>query len=158
AGGSATVTLVAHTSSAIAQNSTLTDTANVSSSTADANAANNTATFQTTFTTQADLVTTKTDTPDPVTAGQNITYTVSVTNTGPVGPVTAGTDVTYTIVTTNNGPSDAQNVATSDVLPAGTSLVSFTQNSGPGNGGTLPVGQSETFTLVVHVLSSDANG
>src|SRR5205085_5787335 len=53
---------------------------------------------------------------------------------------------------------DAQNTITSDMVPAGTTFVSFTQNSGPANGGTLPAGGTETFTLVVHANPNDANG
>src|SRR5207248_196508 len=57
----------------------------------------------------ADLAVTKTDTPDPV---------------------TAGTDLTYTVTLTNNGPSDAQGVVLSDVVPAGTTFVSATAPAG----------------------------
>ncbi len=81
---------------------------------------------------------------------------VVVTQTGPA-TVTAGTDATYTITTTNNGSSDALGVTTSDAAPVGTTFVSFVQNTGPANGGTLAAGESETFTLVVLVNSSDAN-
>ena len=50
----------------------------------------------------ADLSVTKTDSPDPVIAGNNITYTITVTN---------------------NGPSDAQAVTFADAVPAGTTLM-----------------------------------
>jgi uncharacterized repeat protein (TIGR01451 family) len=47
---------------------------------------------------QADLTLSKSDSPDPVTAGQTLTYTLSITN---------------------NGPSDATGVVITDTLPAG---------------------------------------
>jgi uncharacterized repeat protein (TIGR01451 family) len=52
----------------------------------------------------ADLAVTMTDSPDPVTAGQNLAYTITVTN---------------------NGPSAAATASWSDTLPAGTSFVSL---------------------------------
>src|SRR5206468_3637004 len=95
---------------------------------------------------QADLAVTKVDTPDPV---------------------TAGTDLTYTITVTNNGPQDAQSVSLNETVPGGTSFVSFTPaagwscnavspGAGPGTGiactfATLANGASAVFTLVVHV-------
>ncbi|HYJ84727.1 MAG TPA: Ig-like domain-containing protein, partial [Pyrinomonadaceae bacterium] len=48
-----------------------------------------------------------------------------------VDPVTAGTNITYTITLTNNGPSDAQTVTLTDAVPANTTFVSFTQDTGP---------------------------
>jgi uncharacterized repeat protein (TIGR01451 family) len=50
----------------------------------------------------ADLAITKIDSPDPVIAGQNLTHTITVTNTG---------------------PSDATSVALTDVLPVGVTFV-----------------------------------
>ncbi|HEX8288380.1 MAG TPA: DUF11 domain-containing protein, partial [Pyrinomonadaceae bacterium] len=57
-----------------------------------------------TYPAQADLSITKTDSPDPVTAGNQITYTVTVTN---------------------NGPSVASNVSLTDSIPAGTTFSNF---------------------------------
>jgi uncharacterized repeat protein (TIGR01451 family) len=81
---------------------------------------------------EADLAITKSDSPDPVLAGQNITYTISVVN---------------------NGPSDAQNTEVSDVLPAGLSLVSATPSQGTWSSplwsiGTLLSGETATLVLV----------
>src|SRR5438552_3075581 len=61
---------------------TITNTATVSSSTNDANTGNNTATETTTVTASAELSITKSDSPDPVTAGGTLTYTLSVSNEG----------------------------------------------------------------------------
>src|SRR5258708_12636612 len=91
-------------------NSTVeTDTAIVSSTTTDSNAANNTATFNTTVSTSADLAITKT------------------------GPATAfaGTNITYTLSVTNNGPSNALNVMVTDTLPAAQTFVPPTTRARP---------------------------
>ncbi|PYN02660.1 MAG: hypothetical protein DME07_09285, partial [Candidatus Rokuibacteriota bacterium] len=62
---------------------TITNTASVSSSTSDPDSSNNTATASTTVIASADLSITKTDAPDPVTAGAALTYTLTVSNAGP---------------------------------------------------------------------------
>jgi uncharacterized repeat protein (TIGR01451 family) len=101
----------------------------------------------------ADLSVTKADSPDPVIRGNNITYTVIVTN---------------------NGPSSATNVSLSDAVPTNTNFVS---NSGaPGwsctnpptkGAGTgtitcttpgLTSGASATFTIVVEVKPGTRDG
>jgi uncharacterized repeat protein (TIGR01451 family) len=84
----------------------LTNTASVASNVVDPNGANNTATVTTTVNRSADLVVTKSDSPDPVAAGQALTYTIEVTNTG---------------------PSDAPGVILTDTLPAGATF-SFVEN------------------------------
>src|SRR5207247_615195 len=63
--------------------STITNTASVSSSTSDPDSSNNTATASTTVIASADLSITKTDAPDPVAAGADLTYTLTVSNAGP---------------------------------------------------------------------------
>jgi len=97
----------------------------------------------------ADLSVTKTDSPDPVPAGGNFTYTITVANAG---------------------PSDSTNVVFSDSMPAGTTLISFGQVSGPAAGcssrssgfdctiATLPSGQSAVFTLVARADASLPHG
>jgi uncharacterized repeat protein (TIGR01451 family) len=136
ASASTTITIVAMVSPSVPSGSMLTNTATVSSSTTDPTSADNTATFNTTVSTSAD---------------------VAITKTGP-STVTAGVNVTYSITTTNNGPSDAQGVTTSDTLPGNTTQVSFVQNTGPTNGGPLPAGGQQTFTLVLTVNANAPNG
>lgn len=87
------------------------------------------------------LTITKTDTPDPVAVGANLTYTILVTNTG---------------------PSTATNVSITDTLPAGLTFVSATESTGTGTAGeaggvvtatvpTLNVSDSVTVTIVATV-------
>ena len=88
---------------------TITNNASVVTATADPNAANDTASEDTTITTSANLGITKTDSADPVTAGAALTYTVSVTNAG---------------------PSDAASVVITDLLPAEVTFVTVHAGSG----------------------------
>jgi uncharacterized repeat protein (TIGR01451 family) len=95
----------------------------------------------------ADLAITKTDSPDPVIAGNDLTYTVTVSN---------------------NGPDTATSVTVSDNLPAETTFVSCSSTGGGVCGGsgnnrtvTFPLltsGQSETITFVANVSCSVADG
>jgi large repetitive protein len=136
-GATVTVAVVTLVSTAVANGTVLTNTATGTASTADPDAANNAATANTTVTTSAD---------------------VSVKKTGPT-TVTAGNDLTYSISATNHGPSDAQAVTVTDVLPSSTTFVSATPSAGSCVGtstvtcalGTLADGASATVTLVVHV-------
>jgi uncharacterized repeat protein (TIGR01451 family) len=83
---------------------------------------------------QADLEISKADSPDPVTVGDNLTYTITVTN---------------------RGPDAATNVVVTDTLPSGVTFVS----ASPGcvhsagvvtcNLGNIPAGDSVTITIVV---------
>src|SRR5262249_53222153 len=82
-GNSATVTLVFKTDANATGTTTVTNAASAFATTSDPNVANNTGTATTTVNTSADLAVTKTDTPDPVVAGNNLTYTITVTNNGP---------------------------------------------------------------------------
>jgi uncharacterized repeat protein (TIGR01451 family) len=149
ADSSAAFTLMVKVNANVPSGTTITNTAMIQSATSDPDEDNNWASQTTTVGTSADLSVVKADLPDPVSAGNNITYTITATN---------------------NGPSDAQNVALFDVLPVGTTFVSFTQNSGPtftlnaphpgatgtavGTIATLASGASATFTLVVKVPAS----
>ena len=87
--------------------------------------------------TAADLAITKSDAPDPVVTGSNVTYTITVTN---------------------NGPATAQSVVVTDNLPGSVTFVSCVSTGsgvcgGTGNNRTitfssLAAGASETITLV----------
>jgi uncharacterized repeat protein (TIGR01451 family) len=105
---------------------------------------NNTSTTVTTAVLCADLQVTKTDSPDPVGLGDNLTYTV---------------------VVKNNGPGSATGVTLTDVVPANTTFVSNSgaagwtcMNPSPGGTGTISCtnptltdGAMATFTIVVKV-------
>jgi uncharacterized repeat protein (TIGR01451 family) len=115
---------------------TLTNTATVTSSTPDANTANNSSTINTSVSgPMADLQLTKTDSPDPVTAGQNITYGVYVENLG---------------------PSPAQSLTITDTMPANTTFVSATAPAG-WNCTTPSVGGNGTITCTSATLAADSN-
>jgi uncharacterized repeat protein (TIGR01451 family) len=118
----------------------------------DPTAGNNSSTDTDTLAPSADVSVTKTDSPDPIIAGNNLTYTITVTN---------------------SGPSDAQSLSLSDSVPANTTLVSVSVPSGwtrtdavpAGGTGTLtftratqPAAASSIFTVVVNVTASTANG
>ncbi len=97
----------------------------------------------------ADLVVTKSAAPNPVLAGSNLSYSITVAN---------------------NGPAAALNVNLTDNLPVGTTFVSQTQTSGPaftlGNTGntitntiaSLGIGQSATFMVIVQIPTSVPGG
>jgi uncharacterized repeat protein (TIGR01451 family) len=78
-------------------------------------------------------------------------------------PVTAGETLTYTIVATNDGPLPATGVVVTDTLPTEVTLVNAApaQGSGPNplvwGVGALAAGDSITFTVVVTV-DADASG
>ena len=147
AGASASFTVNFTSNAAVDVN----DAATVTSSTPDPNPANNTATGRVSFIGVADL---------------------ALIKTGAPGPVTAGTNLTYTMTVTNNGPSTAPNVALADILPAEVKLVSATSPQGscsgtttPGtpppvicNLGSLVNGGVATVTVVVTVNADTPNG
>jgi uncharacterized repeat protein (TIGR01451 family) len=94
-------------------------------------------TWTTTTPTSADLSVTKADAPDPVTVGQELTYTLTVSNAG---------------------PDSAADVSVTDVLPATVSFVSATPSQGgPCTGtttitcplGSVASGGSATVTVTV---------
>ncbi len=85
---------------------------------------------------------------------------LTITKSGIPNPVIAGQNLVYTIIITNQGPSDAQNVILSDNVTAFLSNVTYTTSPNHGNGtwtgsanfGTLGAGQSITVTLNGTVL------
>jgi uncharacterized repeat protein (TIGR01451 family) len=121
----------------------------VSSATADPDNDDVRDSVSTTVTASADLSVTKSDSPDPVLAGNKVTYTITASNAG---------------------PSTAQNVTLTDTLPAGTTYVSGVDGNGntvctlvqPGQVvcslGSLNPAQSKTVYLTVLVAPSVPDG
>ncbi len=149
-GASTTFTVVVTVGAATPSGTIITDTATVSAATTDPNPSNNVATATTVVATagQADLALTKTGTPNPVLAGNNLTYTITVTN---------------------NGPATAANVTMQDTLPSNTSFVSITTPPGwtcPAPSGgfqnctnpSVVSGATATFTMVLKVTAGTAPG
>jgi uncharacterized repeat protein (TIGR01451 family) len=148
--GSAVFTLMVNVNPGAAQGSTVSNTATATSATTDPNGGDNSATAITAVNASADLSVSKVDTPDPVSAGGNLTYTITFNNAG---------------------PSHAAAPALSDTVPANTTFVSMTAPGGwncttPAVGGTgaisctvanAAVGNA-VFTLVVNVNAATANG
>jgi len=148
--GSAVFTLTVAVDPSVAAGTVITNTATATSDTGEGNPGNESGTATTTVSTSADLMVSKADSPDPVTAGTNLTYTITVNNAG---------------------PSNAASVSLSDTLPAGTTFVSLASpgawsctTPAVGSGGTVScsiasigVG-SAVFTLTVAVDPSVAAG
>jgi uncharacterized repeat protein (TIGR01451 family) len=111
----------------------------------DTDLSDNLATVATNVTGEADLSITKTDSPDPVIAGNPLTYTITVSN---------------------DGPSTAFDVTITDTIPAGTTFVSGEDGNGatvcalvqPGTVvcdlGTMNPGDTEVVFLTVLVSPS----
>ncbi|HEV7239113.1 MAG TPA: ExeM/NucH family extracellular endonuclease [Thermoanaerobaculia bacterium] len=148
---SAVFTLTVNVDASLLAGNVLSNTATVTSATTDPNTGNETDTETTTVGASADVQVTKTDAPDPVTAGTNITYTITATNPG---------------------PSDAQSVTLADTVPTGTTFVSLASPGGwscatPAVGGTgaincsiatFPAAGNAVFTLIVNADPSLTNG
>jgi uncharacterized protein len=88
AAGSAVFTLTVAVGPGVTAGTVTMNTATASSATSDPNPGNESGIASTTVAASADLSVTKVDTPDPVTAGANLTYTVTVTNGGPSSAAT----------------------------------------------------------------------
>jgi uncharacterized repeat protein (TIGR01451 family) len=144
-GTSAQFTLTANVSPSAS--GSINNTATVTGANADPNLGNNSSTWPATVTTSADLTINKS------------------------APVTqpAGTDMTYTITLTNSGPSNAANVSVTDAVPANTTFVSESQTTGPTFSCTTPAAGgtgtvtcniasfgigSATFSITVHIGAS----
>ncbi len=141
--GNALPTLTISMTAPIATGS-VTNSATVSNSVADPVPSNNTASVTTSVGPQANLSVTKTVTtppsPNPVSPGQNITYSVVVQNAG---------------------PSSATGVTVSDPTPTGLAFLSVTGascTSFPCTVGTLNAGQSVTLTSMYNVPPSYSGG
>ena len=110
-------------------NSTITNTAVVSSSTPDTNTANNTASVTTTV--NPSLVSRTptfpagpTPTPTPVPADLALAKSASPE------PVVSGSTLTYRLFVSNNGPGTSNGVVLTDPLPVGTTFLSCTVSQG----------------------------
>ncbi len=146
-GGTATIVIIT-TAQPGSLPQSFTNTAHVTSSTPDPDQSNNSASFVSNLLDSADVAITKVGSPKPVIAGNNLTYTLEVTN---------------------NGPSVADDVMVSDPLPATTSYVSAT-TAAPGGRcirpavgtsgtvscslGDLAVGAKETITVIARVAAN----
>jgi uncharacterized repeat protein (TIGR01451 family) len=81
---------------------------------------------------------------------------LAITKTGTPNPVTVGSGITWTMIVTNNGPNGATGVTVADPVPAGTTFVSVSTSQGTCTGGavvncqlgSMAVGTSVTITLV----------
>lgn len=144
---SATFSMVVKVNTGVANGTVITGTANVSSSVIDPNSGNNTATVTTLVGTNGpNLSVTNADTPNPVQAGNNITYTQVVTNTGS----TAITNGTFTEAT------PANTTFVSITPPAGWTCTGFPAT--PCSATTVAAGASGTFTVVYQVAAGTASG
>ncbi|TVS19551.1 MAG: DUF11 domain-containing protein, partial [Planctomycetaceae bacterium] len=139
AGATATVNIVVQVDPAT--RGTITNTANVTSNEPDSQPDNNTDSEPTWVQAQVDLAITKIGAPSSVTVGDQLTYTLNITN---------------------QGPSDATEVQVQDLLPpqvefqsatAGQATVSHEDQVVTVNLGSLAVGDSQTITLVTRVTS-----
>ncbi len=108
-GGSVTYSVSATIAASATGTLSNTATATVGGGVTDPTPGNNSATDTTTLSAESDLSITLAGTPDPVTAGSNLTYLATLTNAG---------------------PSDAQDVTITLPLPAGTSFVSVGSSAG----------------------------
>jgi gliding motility-associated-like protein/uncharacterized repeat protein (TIGR01451 family) len=145
AGQTATLTIQARVSPGVAQGTLIPNRVLVSSDTYDPDLSNNEDEAEFMVTTSADLAVIKSADPDPVIAGDEVTYTLTVTN---------------------HGPSDALAVSVSDFLPADLAFVSAS------HGGTydpiahavswsfsqLPAGETLSLTITASTLSSLPHG
>jgi uncharacterized repeat protein (TIGR01451 family) len=149
----ATFSLVVKVGAAVANGTVITNTVTANSSVSDPNTLNNTASAST-------LV------------GTTALAEMTVTNVDSPNPVVAGNDITYTQTATNVGAASATNASFSENTPGTTTFVSIAATSGttcttPPVGGTgainctaatVAAGSSSTVTLVVQVPSATASG
>lgn len=140
-------TMVVKVAAGVANGTVITGNAQVTSSVSDPNSANNSATVTTIVgTSSPNLSVTNVASPNPVQAGNNITYTQVVTNTG----ATAITNGTFTEAT------PANTTLVSITPPAGWTCTGFPAN--PCTATTVAAGTSGTFTVVYTVASGTAAG
>jgi uncharacterized repeat protein (TIGR01451 family) len=139
-GHSATVSIVASVDPAT--RGTITNLASVTANETETSIANNTVPEPTTIVPEIDLAITKSDSADPVIAGQGYQYNITVTN---------------------NGPSDATGVTVNDPLPPEVTFSSAAASQGSvsadngvvvANLGDLAAGQSASIAINVDIVPS----
>jgi len=98
---------------------------------------------------------------DPTKSIVTVAADLVTVNTNNQTIYTPGTSTVYTITITNNGPSTAQNIVVSDALPAGTTVMSWTNSLGQSGSGplneTLPTmanGEIVTYTVTLDIPSN----
>jgi len=152
-GTAATFSMVVTVNSGTANGTVITGTTTVSSSVSDPNSANNVASASTVVGT---------------TAGAEMT----VTNSASPNPVIAGNDITYTQTATNVGSSTATAPTLSDTTPPNTTFVSISTPPGTTctplavgatgtttcTGASAPAGTSGTVVFIVKVTAGTASG
>ena len=152
AAATSTFTLVVRPNPTLAGGTIVSNTATVSSAAVETDPSDNSSTATTTVQVSPDIAVTKSDSPDPVLAGADITYVITVTN---------------------NGPSQSGVISLTDTVPANTTFRAVSVPGGwtcptvPAVGGTgnvacngpgLAVGASARITLVVRVNAGVAAG
>jgi uncharacterized repeat protein (TIGR01451 family) len=147
-GSKATITAVYLVTAGTSAGTIITDTATAASATHDTNPSTNSATV----------------TIAVAAAGQ---ADLSVTNAGAPNPVNAGQDITFSQTVANGGPASATTITLTETLPANTTFVSLTGPAGwtctPAAPytctiGTLAANATANFTFVVQVTTTVASG
>jgi uncharacterized repeat protein (TIGR01451 family) len=149
AGTSADIVVVLNVPSTVAIG-TITAISSVSATTSDPNSANNSTT---------------------VTTNVNVACDLAVTNSGTPSPVAAGNTITYTQVITNSGPSSCSTGTLSEATPNNSSFVSVAVvNSGAAtwscpntapvacSSASVPPGSSATVTAIYQVTAGTVGG
>jgi len=152
--GTLTAVLTVGSSTAAGTN-TICDTATITASTENrVNTGDDSAMECTSVVAQADVeITSKTDAPDPVCVGGDITYTISYKNNGP-GPginakITDGVPANTTLVSAS---TVSAGWSRTDSVPfGGTGNIKFMKSSSPN-------GETATFTIVVRVNAGTVHG
>jgi uncharacterized repeat protein (TIGR01451 family) len=100
--------------------------------------------------------------PTPTPTPQPTVVDLAIVKTVDKASVVKGSNVTYTLTVTNNGPVTDTNVQVADALPAGVTYVSASSSQGTCSGtavvqcniGTMTNGQKVTITIVVNTVNT----
>ena len=140
------ITLTALVNSNVVTGTVITNTAMITSNTPDSNATNNQSSVTTTVQASADLGIVKSDTPNPVIAGELLTYTLAISNAGP--------SAAQSVMVTDTLPTTVSVVA---CAPSGIGICATIDNAITVTFGTLLPTQSEAITVVVRVSDTVLN-